>query len=885
MLSAGARLGPYEILSHAGAGGMGEVYRARDTRLDRIVAIKVLSANLGSRPEALQRFEREARAISGLNHANICSLYDVGTENGSPYLVMEYVEGETLSDRLGRGPLPIADALNVAIQIGEALDQAHRRGITHRDLKPGNVMLAGGKGSTAVKLLDFGLAKLPTAQAASSPGTLTSLPTVAQSLTSDGAIIGTFQYMAPEQLEGKDADARTDIFAFGCVLYEMVTGRKAFSGQSQASLISSIMTAEPPSVASIQPMSPPALDRVIRQCLSKDPDDRWQTARDLVRELRWIAGSSSQASAAPALVARRRRRLGAAWIAAVIFAVAFLSLGAVHFTESPPVPSIVRFLVPAPENRAFGAADTISLSPDGRRMLLTASTSDGQRSLWLRAMDSTTAKPVAGGEGAVSPFWSPDGRYAAIWQQGKLRKIDLFGGPSEAICDTRVVWGGTWNRDGVILFATTTSSPIMRVSAAGGSPAPATRLAQGESGHTWPSFLPDGRHFLFTVNSTRQELRGVYAGSLDSPEMTRIISDETNAQYAAPGYLIFVRGDVLMARPFDAKRVRVTGDAFPVGEQAFGFSITPGGAFSAAGAILAYRLGTSAASSELAWFDRKGALLGQAAETSDYTNPALSPDGRILAIAIRDPATRTRDLWLLDLARGSTSRFTFDPADDLNPTWSPDGRQIAFTSDRLGQRNLYVKDATGARQEELLLQSDVEKNCLDWTADGKYLLYNNGPGNKRDVWALPLTGDRKPFAVVHGPGNQSEVRISPNGKWAAYTSNENGRQEIYVQSFPQGEGKWQVSTAGGADPQWRRDGKELFYVQSNALMAVAVQTGGDRFERDLPKKLFEAPFLNVGRNRYVATADGQKFLGVLRSQTAGSPPVTVVVNWASGLKR
>ncbi len=882
-MNPGTRLGPYEILSAIGAGGMGEVYKARDTRLDRTVAIKVLARSITGRPEVLQRFEREARTVSTLNHPNICTLHDVGTENGQPYLVMEYVEGETLADRIARGPLPMPDVWRIAIQIGDALDQAHRQGIVHRDLKPGNVMLAGGKGSTNVKLLDFGLAKVSEAQAA---GTLTSLPTVVQSLTTEGSVVGTFQYMPPEQLEGNEADQRSDIFAFGCVLYEMVTGRKAFEGKSQATLISAIMTAEPPSIGAAQPMAPPALDRVIRKCLAKNPDDRWQTARDLAGELRWISESGSQVAAAPAIAARRRWRVQTAWIVCAVLTTALAAVLAIHLQEGPPEAHITRFTVSAPDKYGFGLYDVGVLSPDGTKLAFLATTGETD-SLFVRSFDLLAPKPLTGTDQAAIPFWSPDGRYVAFSQSGKLKKIDLAGGPPVPLCDVQSWVAGTWNAEGTILFHVGGGRPLMRVAAAGGTATPLTKLdtARGETGHMWPHFLPDGRHFLFTVTSGSTEVRGVYAGALDSPDKVRILNEEANAQYSPPGFLLYPRGDVLTAQPFDAARRRVTGDAFPVADQLFSLGGVYGSAYSTAAGSLVYRTGDSASAMVLAWYNRKGTREGQVGEPGDYTNPALSPDGRTLAVGKRDPVTRNRTIWLFDLVRGTSSRLTFDPSDNLNPTWSPDGRQIAFSSKRKGEREIFLKSSSGTGQEETLLRSDLQSNVEDWTRDGKYLIYNQQSPGKIEILALPLTGDRKPIVAIGGPGQPQEGQVSPDGKWMAYRSTESGRPEVYVQNFPPAGGKWQISTGGGADPQWGRNGKELFYVEGTKMIGVEVKADGARFDAGVPKALFETRLAVVGRNRYVVSPDSQRFLVVTPNETASGSPLFVVQNWYAGVKR
>lgn len=884
-LSPGTRLGPYEIQSPAGAGGMGEVYRARDTRLHRTVAVKVLARNLTGQPEVLQRFEREARAISTLNHPNICTLHDVGAQDGTPYLVMEYVEGETLAERLTRGPLPLADAYRVAIQIGEALDQAHRKNIVHRDLKPGNIMLAGAKGSTTVKLLDFGLAKLPEAQAASAAGTLTSLPTVAQTLTAEGTIVGTFQYMSPEQLEGKQADARSDIFAFGAVLFEMITGRRAFEGHSQASLISAVMKDDPPPVSTLQPVSPPALDRLIRRCMAKDAEDRWQSVHDLVDELRWISENSSLVATAPAVAARRKWKFGTASVAAAVFALAFAALAFVHFREKPSVPHTMRFLIPPPENTELRPYDMPVLSPDGTRILFYVGTPQGSR-LALRNLDNPAIVLIPETAGAFIPFWAPDGNQIAFFTAQGLKKLDLAGGPAVTLCPFEGANGGAWNGGGVILLGS--PSGIRRVSAGGGTPVNVTKVdpARGETAHRWPFFLPDGRHFLFTVSSSHAQVRGIYAGDLDSSRIIRLTEDESNAQYSPPGFLLYAHNGTLTAQPFDAAHLRLTGDPFPVAERLSRYDPAALSMFSTAAGELVYITGAGTLPYQMSWFDRKGVRLSTVGTVAEYSNPALSPDGRSLAVCIRDEATKKRDIWVFDLVRGTSMRLTFDPADDLDPLWSPDGRQIIFSSDRKGVRDLYRTASNGAGQEQLLLESNEDKNAEDWSRDGKFLLFNVGQP-RDDIWALDLTAQAlKPTRLLPESFTTHQGRVSPDGRWLAYSSNESGRFEVYVQNFPPASGKWQISTAGGAEPQWRADGKEMFYVRGDkTLMSVDIKSDPGQFEAGIPKPLFDVDLGVSVRNRVVITPDGQKFLVVTRADQTTATPFTLVLNWLAGVKR
>jgi serine/threonine protein kinase len=876
-LNAGTRLGPYEILDRLGAGGMGEVYRARDTRLDRTVAIKICGGRF------TERFEREARAISSLNHPHICALYDIGHEGGTDFLVMEHLDGDTLETRLHGGPLPIAEAQQVAIQIASALDAAHRQGVIHRDLKPANVMLT----RTGAKLLDFGLARVTAAVGAPS-GTASALPTAAPTLTTEGSILGTFQYMSPEQLEGKEADARSDIFAFGAVLFEMIAGRKAFQGASQASLITALMSSEPPLVSSVQPMASPALDRVIRNCLAKSPDNRWQSARDLLSELQWIAEAGSQAGIPAPVAAHRRRRELLPWLVAA--AVSLLLLASLFFTvahlrEQPVKANVVRFQVSVPDKFSFRWYDVPSVSPNGEHIVFTASDDSGTNSrLFVRPLNSLTTTPLGAAEAGYFPFWSPDGRQIAFGNPRRLFRLDLSGGPPVAVCDTtNVITGGTWNRDGVIVFSV--ANVLQRVSASGGVPKPLGALAQGETSQRWPRFLPDGNHFLYLSTNNRPELAGIYVGSLDSPVRKRIIASDANAAYVPSGHLLYMRGNVLMVQPFDVKKLELRGEPRPLADRVALLSFFPGAAFSASpNGVLAWRNGTGESNSRLEWFDRNGKKLGNVGDPADFSNPALSPDEKKLAVCIRDSATNMRDIWVVDLQRGTRTRLTFDPGDDLNPVWSPDGNRIAFTSNRQGERDIYRKPSDGTGQDELLVESkDGQKNLEDWSPDGKYLLYNHQPRGQHHIYVMPLAGDRRPMPFLKSDLRTDQGQFSPNGRWISYSSTESGRDEIYVQGFnldpARPRGKWQVSTAGGTESRWRRDGKELYYLAGSTIMAVDVKTDGPSFEAGIPKPLFDVRLTSTGRNRYLATKDGQRFLVNAPLEETTKAPIQVMVNW------
>jgi len=870
-LQSGTRLGAYEILAPVGAGGMGEVYRAKDTKLGRDVAIKVLPEKFFEDRESIARFEREAKSLAAVSHPNIAALYNFEEISGRHLLVMELAEGQTLTDRLLKGPLPLDQLLRLAIEIALALDAAHRAGIVHRDLKPGNVMLT----KSGVKMLDFGLAKA--AASPIQPSELTSQPTeLPKNLTEKGTILGTFQYMAPEQLEGKEADNRTDIFAFGAVLYEMATGKKAFAGSSQASLISAIMSSDPPLVSAIQPMTPPALDRVVRTCLAKDPEERWQNAHDVASELKWIS-EGSQAGAPAVVVSRRKARERLAWslrAAALLVAVAALAL----VWRRPGEPArVVRLSLETPVKAPFQTFDHATLSPDGRLVAFIARTSVGKRVIWIRPLASLAARELAGTENAVQLFWSPSSASIGFFAEGKLKRIEASGGPPQVLCEAPYPLGGSWSRDGVILFAPKSFDVLYRVASTGGTAAPVTKLGPREDSHIWPCFLPDGKHFVFLADASNTSDHSIRLGSLDTPESEKLVAPAvTNPGFAPPDWLLFVRAGTLVAQRLDVANHRLTGDAVPLGEQIAPNEPMHGFEFSASQTgVLLYR--SEDPDSQLVWFDRTGRRLATVGEPIRYARFELAPNERQVAYEKLDADGRHGNLWLLDLERGSTSRLTSTPGSDYGPIWSPDGRKILFASSRSGLPDLFEITSGGGSAEKLVFHDAQDKNPLDWSRDGRFALFVSiSPATSEDIWILPLSEGGKPAPLVATRFSEIDAQISPDGRWFAYSSDESGRPEVYVQSISDASRRYQVSTSGGSRPRWRGDGKELFFFAGSLLQAADVRLEPG-FEAGKPKDLFRLPVWSD----YAIARDGQRIL-VATSVDANpfvSPKVVLNFTW------
>jgi serine/threonine protein kinase/Tol biopolymer transport system component len=894
----GRRLGPYEILSSIGAGGMGEVYRARDTRLDRIVAVKVLPSHLADCSELRERFEREARTIASLNHPHICTLHDIGQQDGIDYLVMEYLEGETLAHRLLKGWLPLEQVLQYAIEIADALDKAHRKGITHRDLKPGNIMLT----KSGTKLLDFGLAKLKQEAAPAIPDS--QLPTIKSAVTGEGTILGTLQYMAPEQVEAKEVDARTDIFAFGAVVYELATGKKAFEGKTSASVMAKILEAEPPSMASLQPMTPPALDRVVRKCLAKEPDQRWQTASDLCGELKWIAESGSQTGLVPTASTKGFRSLGRRELNLVLGALLLIAaVSGLTIWNLKPTPrvarSVSRFTITLPPGQQLaveGSGPAVALSPDGTHLAYVVREGLTQR-VYLRAMDSLEARPIPGTEGPVSgtnfaePFFSPDSQWIGFFAGGKLKKVSVSGGAALTLCDVLLSSGASWGSQGMIALSPGPISILQQVPDVGGTPQQLTRIGKGEEGHGWPDFLPGGKAVLFVVTaggSNGWANGQIAVQTVGAAEHRTLIQGGMYPHYAPSGHLVYIQGATLMAAPFDPQRLAVTGAAVPMVEGVLQ-SATDGDAqysFSATGS-LAYVAGAAeSAQSKLVWVNRNGVEQSLAAPEHAYVNPRISPDGRRVAVGITE---QERQVWLYDLSRGTLTRSTFQGNNNLVPFWTPDGKRIVFISNKEGQRNLFWQLADGSGGLERLATSEFLQIPGSWSPDGQLLAFsevNATTGYK--VWVLRLS-DRKAQPFLQTQFNEAAPQFSPDGHWLAYTSDESGRKEIYVQPYPGPGGKWQISTEGGVEPLWNRNGRELFYRSGRKIMAVDIAIKPS-FSAGTPKMLFEGPYQllpTISTPNYDVSPDGQRFLMLKPVESAVAAPtqINVVLNWFEELKQ
>ena len=891
-LTPGTKLGPYQIESLLGAGGMGEVYRARDTRLDRAVAIKILTQGVADTPEVRQRFEREARAVSSLSHPHICVLYDVGNQDGIEYLVMEHLEGETLAARIAKGSLTTAELLRCASQIADALDKAHRQGIVHRDLKPANVMLT----KTGAKLLDFGLAK-DEEILQGDPG---SSPTMSRPLTMQGSIVGTIQYMSPEQLEGKPADARSDIFSFGAMLYEMATGRKAFEAKSQASLIAAILKEDPKPLRELQPLTPLALEHVVKACLAKDPDERPQSAHDLKLQLEWMRESSgiSQSQLAQteqsteASPSRRKTKTASIIAASALCTLLVAAVIGYVFKPQPAPADRLEFSIPLQNEMSH-----LALSADGRMLaFVSPDPASGANMVSVQRVGSPGVSVLPGTAGASYPFWSPDDAYVAFFADGKLKKIALSGGAPQILATATSGRGGAWGRRGVIIFSAQAAGWLSKVNADGSNLVPLTDKLFDSSktvSHRWPVFLPDGEHFLFMTltfsNNVTDDYRGVYFGSI-AGDAKRIAPQAMSNPGYANGHLFYLDDKKsLRAVSLDPGNGTVTGDAQLVTDQVGFQPSVYWGAFSVAeNGTIVYNPTVGAGLSALTWYDRTGKELGRVGEIGVLSNPTLSPDDGRLAVDVADTKANNINIWLSDLKRDTYSRFTFDSSEDVGGVWSRDGSLIAYRSLQSSDTNVFVKQTQGLQPPHSIISLKERSRATDdlnpnsWSLDGAQLLCTLQPatGGTQLVLLPTSGGNMTPFLTTKT--SETNGQISPDGKWVAYASNESGDWEIYVTTFPTAAGKWQVSQSGGSEPRWRGDGKEIFYIGAGGtLTAVPVSTTGT-FASGNPAPLFHtqlrAQVSSTDQFTYDATKDGQRFLVNRYAKPPQVAPLRIILN-------
>jgi Tol biopolymer transport system component len=906
-LTPGARLGVYEVTAPIGEGGMGQVYRARDTKLNRDVALKILPDSFATDPDRLARFTREAQTLASLNHPNIAHIHGLEESTEVRALVMELVEGEDLSQRIAHGPIPIDEVLAIAKQIAEALEAAHEQGIIHRDLKPANIKV---RPDGTVKVLDFGLAKAmePTGAMAVSVSMSPTITTPA--MTEAGMILGTAAYMAPEQARGKTVDKRADIWAFGVVVFEMLTGRRAFVGDDVSITLASVMMKEP-EWSALPAATPMGLRRLLTRCLKKEPKARMRDIGEARLQIEELLGGAPEALSVPAMPRRlslwQRARpwtsAGALALGLVLIAVSFIALrraGAVAPATGP-----VTFTIAPPENMSFGGprslgsgrATQVAVSPDGQNIVFVAGASSGFQ-IWLRAVATLATRPIPGTEGGVFPFWSPDSRSIGFFAAGKLKKVQVAGGPAIVLCDATFARGGSWSRDDVILFTPSTNGALYRVSSAGGAPTVVTTLdpTTGETNHRWPYFLPDGRHFLYTASvgtcCPASKPSMIRIGSLDPAEaaVTLFQGAESSVSYAS-GHLLFAKIDdeMLMAQPFDLVARQLKGAAFPLSEHVSWEGSRYVGASASENGTLVYAHGDSQPR-RLTWFDRAGhalATLGDAAPYSSGSSLALSRDEQRVAVAQATGKPENVDIWIVDLVRsGPSRRQTFDPGADASPVWSPDGTHIAFSSMRSGKISLHQKLVNETAVDELLLEGSGNIAPNDWSADGRYIAFEDRTSGNIDLWVLPLFGDRKPFPLIRTEFAESQAGFAPNGHWIAYSSNEGGERNVFVQPFPVTGGKIQISRDGGSQPVWRADGRELFYLRSDgSLMAVPIDATGQ--PAGVPEALFRTtvPIFNSSRGQYAVTKDGKRFLTTASPEQPSVVPLTVVVNWTATIQK
>ena len=898
-LAPGTKLGPYEIVAPLGAGGMGEVYRARDTRLERSVAIKILPPHLADDTLLRQRFEREAKAISSLNHPHICVLHDVGRQDGTDFLVMEYLEGETLAKRMEKGALPLAQVLQIGIQIADALDKAHRHGVVHRDLKPGNIMLT----PSGAKLLDFGLAKAAVPLAAGA--TLTAAATRTTPVTQQGTIVGTFQYMSPEQVEGKDVDARSDIFSFGSVLYEMVTGQRAFPGKSQLSVASAVLEKDPEPISTLQPLTLPGLDRAIRRCLAKDPEDRWQTARDLLLELKWIAEAGSQAGVPVPLVSHRKMRERLAWAAAALFALIAMAFAIGFVLHTPKLSQPMRLTAEIGADASlvatFGPAAI--LSPDGTHLAFVAAGPDQKRRIYVRSLDQLQATALSGTENSHNHFFSPDGQWLGFFADGKLKKISVQGGAAATLCDATDDRGGSWGEDGAIVFTPSFGAPLSKVSSAGGTPQLLTALDRqvGELTHRWPQLLPGGKAVLFMSSTLtgNYEDADIVVYSMASGQRKTVHHGGFHARYVPTGHLVYMHEGTLFAVPFDLNHLEVTGQPAPILDRVAANPRTGGAqfSFSETGNLVYVAGGSVIQNLSIYWMDRQGRFTPLRETPGEYFAPALSPNGRSLALQIRDG--KRMDIWVFEWERDTLTRLTFGGESNLIPVWTSDGQRITYSSlEKGGTQNLYWKRADGAGDAQRLTEGKNPQSADSWRPDGKVLAFTQlNPDTSWDILTLAIEGDEKsgwrpmePKPFLNSPFNEVDAAFSPDGRWLAYSSDESGNYEVYVRPFPGPGGKWQISTGGGLLPRWSRSSKEFFYRTTDSKIMVATYTAsGDSFHADKPQPWSPGQFTGRGpTSNFDVHPDGKRFAVLKAPATGETSPVnkvSFVFNFFDELRR
>jgi len=908
-LASGTKLGPYEIQSLLGAGGMGEVYRARDTRLDRSVAIKVLASHLSSSPELKQRMEREARAISSLNHPNICHLYDLGSQNSTDYLVMEFLEGETLGERLRKGPLPLNDALRIGFTVAEALAAAHRHGIVHRDLKPGNIMLT----KTGAKLMDFGLAKSAAAAgvdaAAANAPLLSAARTMSDAspmspLTTAGSIVGTIQYMSPEQLEGKEVDGRSDLFSFGAVLYEMISGKRAFGGQSQLSVASAILEKEPDPISAVKPMTPPPLDRTIRKCLAKHPDERWQSASDLATQLSWMMDATVTPVGLPPETGKATSWGRFGWILSAVLGLLLLSAGWawMRWQRATPARPVMRFSIGLPEGDSLGGTwywyPSLAIAEDGSQVAYVTHHA-GQSQIYVRRIGETTPRAIPGTERADMPFFSPDGLWLGIYSGGKIKKVPLAGGPTVTLADTPFK-GGTWGPNDTIYFGN--GAGLMKVAASGGEPRRVTTLdtKAGETDQVFPEILPGAKALLFTLRNMQQpsfDEADIAAVELGTGKRKILIKQGTDPHYVSSGHLVFMRAGVLMAAPFDAERLEVRGAAVPVVENVLENPRIGAGQYAVSkdGLLVYIPGGVSYGEHEMVMVDKAGNAKPLTSNKRPYEDFTISPDGKYLALTIEGPVTNT---WIHDIARDTETRFNFG-IENRDPTWTPDGKHIAYSGYKDGKYALFWKPLDGSTPEEPLILRDNSVDAWFFSPDGATLLYADWQfGGTLNIGALPMQHRDQARLVFPPKYNVEWAILSPDGKWIAYDSDESGRPEVYVAPYPALEPRERISTAGGLHPLWSPDGRELYYRmgttqedmeqrflgQKTRVMAVSIETKPS-FKAGQPRMLFEGPYFESGHD-IALTPDGKSFVLIREDDTqAGPRTIDVVVNWPEELKQ